>query len=121
MPSPLEFIFRSLGFNSSARWGYITVLFDEYAESGDTATLLSSLRVVSRVKGVSRIAEISGLSRKGLQKALSENGNPQFGRVNAIMHAMGYRLTAQKLPEPTHPSFKISAIREAFERSLDDR
>lgn len=30
---------------------YITVLFDEYAESGDTATLLSSLLVVSCVKG----------------------------------------------------------------------
>jgi len=81
---------------------YITVLFDEYAESGDTAILLSSLRVVSRIKGVSRIAEISGLSRKGLQKALSENGNPQFGSVNAIMHAMGYRLTTQKLPVTTH-------------------
>lgn len=72
---------------------YITILFDEYAESGDTASLLSSLRVVSRVKGVSRVAEISGLTRKGLQKALSENGNPQFASVNAIMHALGYRLT----------------------------
>jgi DNA-binding phage protein len=37
-----------------------------------------------------------------LQKALSENGNPQFGSVNAIMHAMGYRLTPQKLPASTH-------------------
>lgn len=76
---------------------YISVLFDEYAESGDTAALLSSLRVISRVKGVSRIAEASGMSRKGVQKALSENGNPQFGNVNAIMHAMGYRLTPQKI------------------------
>lgn len=81
---------------------YITVLFDEYAETGDTAALLSSLRVVSRVKGVSRIAEVSGLSRKGVQKALSENGNPQFGSVNAIMHAMGYRLSPQKLPVANH-------------------
>lgn len=81
---------------------YIAVLFDEYAESGDTAALLSSLRVVSRVKGVSHIAEVSGLSRKGVQKALSENGNPQFGSVNAIMQAMGYRLTPQKLPSSTH-------------------
>jgi probable addiction module antidote protein len=76
---------------------YITVLFDEYAESGDTAALLSSLRVVGRVKGVTHIAETSGLSRKGVQKALSENDNPQFGSVNAIMRAMGYRLTPQKL------------------------
>ncbi|POZ51810.1 DNA-binding protein [Methylovulum psychrotolerans] len=81
---------------------YITVLFDEYAESGDTASLMASLRVVSRVKGVSRIAEVSGFSRKGVQKALSENGNPQFGSVNAIMHAMGYRLTPQKLPVENH-------------------
>ena len=81
---------------------YIAVLFDEYAESGDTAALLASLRVVSRVKGVSKIAEVSGLSRKGVQKALSENGNPQFGTVNAMLHAMGYRLTPQKLPTATH-------------------
>jgi probable addiction module antidote protein len=76
---------------------YITVLFDEYAESGDTSSLLASLRVVGRVKGVSHLAEVSGLSRQGVQKALSENGNPQFGSVNAILHAMGYRLTPQKL------------------------
>ncbi len=76
---------------------YITVLFDEYAESGDTSALLASLRVVGRVKGVSHLAEVSGLSRQGVQKALSENGNPQFGSVNAILHAMGYRLTPQKL------------------------
>jgi len=81
---------------------YVAVLFDEYAESGDTASLMTSLRVVSRVKGVSRIAETSGLSRKGVQKALSENGNPQFGSVNAIMHAMGYRLTPQKLTSSHH-------------------
>jgi probable addiction module antidote protein len=76
---------------------YITVLFDEYAESGDAAALLSSLRIVGRVKGVSQIAEASGLSRKGVQKALSENGNPQFSSVNAILNAMGYRLAPQKL------------------------
>ena len=76
---------------------YITVLFDEYAQSGDTSSLLASLRVVGRVKGVSHLAEVSGLSRQGVQKALSENGNPQFSSVNAILHAMGYRLTPQKL------------------------
>ncbi|MDN5752372.1 MAG: putative addiction module antidote protein [Nitrosospira sp.] len=82
---------------------YVSVLFDEYAESGDTASLMASLRVVSRVKGVSRVAEASGLSRKGVQKALSENGNPQFGSVNAIMQAMGYRLTPQKLSSEDPP------------------
>ena len=76
---------------------YMSVLFEEYARDGDTASLLSSLRVVGRVKGVSRIAEASGMSRKGVQKALSEDGNPAFESVNNIMHAMGYRLATQKL------------------------
>lgn len=76
---------------------YINLIFEEYAEDGNTGALLSSLRVLSRVKGVSKIAEESGLSRKGVQKALSENGNPALSSINAIMHAMGYRLTPQKL------------------------
>jgi probable addiction module antidote protein len=76
---------------------FITELFEEYAQDGDTATLLSCLRVVSRVKGVSFIAETSGLSRKGVQKALSEDGHPKFESVNAILHAMGYCLAPQKL------------------------
>lgn len=83
---------------------YVATLFDEYAESGDTAALMASLRVVSRVVGVSRIAETSGLSRKGVQKALSENGNPRFESVNAIMHAMGYRLAPQRLEHVQHPN-----------------
>lgn len=76
---------------------YITLLFDEYAESGDANTLFASLRLVGRIKGVTAIADASGLSRKGVQKALSENVNPQFGSVSAIMNAMGYRLTPQKI------------------------
>ena len=71
---------------------YMTVLFDEYAESGDTAALLSSLRVLSRVKGLSRIAEVSGLSRKGVQKALSENGNPQFGSESKLFADCSFAL-----------------------------
>jgi probable addiction module antidote protein len=76
---------------------YITLLFEEYSESGDATALFTSLRLIGRIKGVTAIAEAAGLSRKGVQKALSENGNPQFGSVSAIMNAMGYRLTAQKI------------------------
>jgi probable addiction module antidote protein len=76
---------------------YIKLIFDEYAQDGDIGALLSSLRVLSRVKGVSKIAQETSLSRKGIQKALSEGGNPNFASINAIMHAMGYRLTPQKL------------------------
>lgn len=77
--------------------GYLTTCFEEYAKDGCTPALLSSLRMVARIKGVSATADAAGITRKGLQKALSEQGNPRFESVNAIMHAMGYRLTPEKL------------------------
>lgn len=75
---------------------YLTVLFEAYAEDGDTAALLSSLRTVGRVVGISQLAASAGLCRKGLQQALSEESNPRFASVTAILHALGYRLVPQK-------------------------
>ena len=75
---------------------YLTIIFEEYAKDDDIGALLSSLRAVSRAKGITAIAEETGLTRKGIQKALSERGHPRFESINAIMHAMGYRLTPQR-------------------------
>ena len=76
---------------------FVSVLFEEYAQDGDIAATLSALRVVSRVKGISLTTDIAGMSQKGIQQAPSEDNDPKFGDVNAIMHAMGYRLVPQKL------------------------
>jgi len=79
---------------------YLKEVFDEYAEDGNTPALLSSLRVISRVKGISEISRETGITRNGIQKALSEEGNPRLESINAIMHAMGYRLKPEKLQLP---------------------
>ncbi len=79
---------------------FLTENFEEYAEDGDSAALLSALRVVARVKSVSAIAEEIGMTRQGLQKALSSKGNPRLDNINSIMRAMGYRLMPQKVEEP---------------------
>ena len=76
---------------------YLETCFEEYAKDHCTPALFASLRVIARVKGISATADAAGLSRKGLQKALSEQGNPRFESVNAIMNAMGYRLAPQKI------------------------
>lgn len=76
---------------------YLSELFEVFAKYNDAGALLASLRTVARVKGVSTIAEEIGMSRQGLQKALSANGNPRLESVNAIMQALGYRLAPQKL------------------------
>ena len=76
---------------------YLRVCFEEYAKDQCTPALLSSLRMIARVKGISALAEETGMTRNGVQKALSEDGNPRFENVNALIHAMGYRLSPEKL------------------------
>lgn len=76
---------------------YLKTMFEEWAKDGDTGALLASLRTISRVKGVSAMAEATGMSRQGIQHALSEKGNPRLETINAIMQALGYRLIPEKL------------------------
>ena len=80
---------------------YINEIFDEYAQDGNSAALLASLRVIAKVKGITHLAEATGMTRQGIQHALSSKGNPRFDNVNAIMHALGYRLTPCPI-ETTH-------------------
>ena len=77
---------------------FLHEIFADYAEDGDSATLLSSLRVIARVKGISNLAGEIGMTRQGLQKALSASGNPRLDNINAILRALGYQLT----PQPRH-------------------
>ena len=78
---------------------FLTEIFDDYAEDGDSAVLLSALRIIARVEGVSNIAKEVKMSRQGVQKALSAKGNPRFDSINAIIQAMGYRLMPQRMGE----------------------
>ena len=77
---------------------YLAEIFDEYAKDGDSAALLASLRIIAKVKGISALADQTGMTRQGLQKALSSKGNPRLDNINSIMHALGYRLMPKKYP-----------------------
>lgn len=77
--------------------GFLKVTFEEYAKDHDTGALLSALRIISRAKGITTIANETGMTRQGLQKALSANGNPRLDNINAIVNSLGYRLVPEKL------------------------
>jgi HTH-type transcriptional regulator / antitoxin HigA len=78
---------------------YLTEIFQDFAEDNDTGILLASLRVLARVRGVGDMAAQVGMTRQGLQKALSDDGNPRLSNVTSIVKAMGYCLVPQKLPQ----------------------
>jgi probable addiction module antidote protein len=62
-------------------------------EDGDPEVFLLALRDVARARGgVARLAEVTALNREHLYRMLSENGNPEFRSLEALLDALGFRL-----------------------------
>ena len=78
---------------------YLKEIFAHYADDGNSAALLASLRVIAKVKGISALARETGMTRQGLQKALSSKGNPRLDNVNAIIQAIGFQLVPERRVE----------------------
>jgi probable addiction module antidote protein len=65
-------------------------------EGGDDPTyIVHALGVIARAKNMSQLAREAGISREGLYKALSEEGNPTFATVAKIAKALGLRIKFQ--------------------------
>jgi probable addiction module antidote protein len=63
------------------------------AEDGQASTMAAALGAVARAQNMSQLARTTGLTREGLNKALSENGNPRLDTVMKVAAALGLRLT----------------------------
>lgn len=68
---------------------YLSACFEEAPD--DPAFLVHALGVAARARNMSQLARDTGLTREGLYKALSAEGNPSFGTVLKVAGAMGYR------------------------------
>ena len=64
-------------------------------ETSDAGYIAHALGMVARAKGMSRIAEQTGLSREQLYRSFSEQGNPTLKSTLAVMKALGIDLTAK--------------------------
>lgn len=64
-------------------------------EEGDASLVAAALGDIARAKGMSRIAEETGLGRESLYKALSAEGNPEFATVLKVVRSLGLRLHAK--------------------------
>jgi probable addiction module antidote protein len=64
---------------------------------GDPALIIHAFNVVARSKNMSQLARETGLSREGLYKALSPEGNPSFDTVAKVARALGLKLTVQPI------------------------
>ena len=77
---------------------YIT----EALQTGDAELISHAIGVVAKARGMTKIAEETGLSRESLYRALSTDGRPQFETIGRVLSALGLRLRA----EPASPAAK---------------
>jgi probable addiction module antidote protein len=62
-------------------------------EDGDSEVFLLALRDVAEAQGgVAQLAEAAKLNRESLYRMLSNRGNPELRSLDALLHALGFRL-----------------------------
>jgi probable addiction module antidote protein len=62
----------------------------------DPAFIAHALGVIARARGMAQVARDTGISREGLYKALSAEGNPSFGTILKVVKALGLELHGSK-------------------------
>jgi probable addiction module antidote protein len=70
----------------------VAAYLDAILEDGDPELLKAALGDIARSKGMTEIADATGLGRTNLYKALSPEGNPEFATVAKVLKALGLRL-----------------------------
>ena len=78
-----------LGTQEDARL-YLEACAEE--DPGDGSLIRAALNDIARARNMSGLAREAGLSREGLYKALSKDGNPTFATVMRITRALGLQL-----------------------------
>jgi probable addiction module antidote protein len=71
----------------------INAYMEEALDTDDPAFIAKALGTIARARGMSRIAKKAGLSRESLYKALSTEGNPEFGTIIRVMQALGLKFS----------------------------
>ena len=74
---------------------YLEACLEEAGD--DPAFIVHALGVIARARSMSQLARDTGLSREGLYKALSPDGNPSFATVAKVARALGFKLTVQPI------------------------
>ena len=70
---------------------YLTAAFEEGGD--DAAYMAHVIGVAARAHGgMSKLAKETGMTRAGLYKALSKDGNPSFETIIKAMRVLGVRL-----------------------------
>lgn len=82
----------------------------EACATGDAAFIARCIGDVARARGMSAIAKDAEVGRESLYKALSGEGNPEFGTIVRVLAALNLTISvepqaapARRAPKPSRP------------------
>lgn len=65
-------------------------------EDEDASYIVHALGIAARAKGMSKVADETGLSREALYRSFSEEGNPSLKSTIAVLRSLGFGLTIRR-------------------------
>lgn len=68
--------------------------FEACLEMGEPALIQEALGAIARARGMGQLAKDTGLTREGLYRSLSAQGNPEFSTIMRVISALGLTLHA---------------------------
>lgn len=73
----------------------IAAYLTDILEAQDPALLAAALGDMARARGMTEIAQASGITREALYKALRADAQPRFDTISRVCAALGVRLVAE--------------------------
>ncbi|HMG48033.1 MAG TPA: addiction module antidote protein [Allosphingosinicella sp.] len=71
-------------------------LLSDALATGDLDVITAALGIVARARGMTELAQKTGLTRSALYAALKEGGNPTLDTVLKVVKALGVQLKANR-------------------------
>ncbi|RUL68680.1 addiction module antidote protein [Dyella choica] len=92
----------------------IAEYLSQVLEEGDQDEILRALGYVAKARGMTQIAEATGLGRESLYKALRPGAKPSFATISKVLAALGVRITVAMSHASAQPVNKaVAKVRKA--------
>ena len=77
----------------------IAAFLNDFLEEGDPGMIAEALGIAARARGMTEVANKSGIARESLYKALRADSQPRLDTILKVMNAFGVRLVVQPIHE----------------------
>lgn len=77
----------------------IQYFLDDAFEESDPTYIAQAVGIAARAKGMTKVANETGLTREALYRSFSEEGNPSLKSTIAVLKSLGLQLSVRRATE----------------------